>query len=67
MQGLSQLVLAFLELVEAEGRTLRSGFARVASVVVVLLVAALLALTAFGMLIWALFLGFAVGAGITAG
>lgn len=64
MQGLTQYVLAFLEVAEAEGRALRSSTVRMVSAIMMLLVAALLALGGLGLLVWALFLGFARGAGV---
>ena len=65
MQSLTQLVVASLELLEAEGRALRCGMAKTAGLLIGLIVAGIVALAGFGMLVWALYLGFAVGAGIT--
>lgn len=59
MQSLTQLLVALLELVEAEGRAFRAGIGKAAVMIALLLVSALLALGGLGMLVWALFLGFA--------
>jgi len=59
VQSLTQLLVALLELLEAEGRAFRVGIGKAAMAIMFLLVAALLALGGFGMLVWAVFLGFA--------
>jgi len=64
VQGLTQLILALLELLEAEGRALRYGAIRLATVIVVMIVAGLLALGGVAFLVWAMFLGFRFGAEI---
>ena len=52
---MSELVIAFFDLLEAEGRALQRGALRTGLGLALLLVAGLLALTGFGFLIWALY------------
>lgn len=52
MGSLADIVLSFLNLLEAEGRALRLGVARVALFLVLLGVVAVLVLTGFGLVVW---------------
>ena len=48
-------MVAFFDLLEAEGRALRRGALRTGAGLALLVVASLLALSGFGLLIWALY------------
>ncbi len=52
---MSELVIAFFDLLEAEGKALQRGAIRTGIGLTLLTVVGLLALTGFGFLIWALY------------
>jgi hypothetical protein len=56
LKALAELIIAFLELLEAEARALRSGSFRLAMSVGLLATAGLLGLGGIGLVLWALYL-----------
>ncbi|HSF31118.1 MAG TPA: hypothetical protein VLK82_11705 [Candidatus Tectomicrobia bacterium] len=60
MRGLAELIIALLELLEAEARALRSGSFRLAVSLGLLATAGILALGGIGLVLWALYLYLAV-------
>lgn len=56
MGSLADIVISFLNLMEAEGKALRTGIMRLAIALALAAVMALLFLTGFGLIVWAIYL-----------
>lgn len=56
MGSVTEIVLAFMDLMEAEARALRQGTARLVLSLVILAVVGILLVTGFGFLVWSLYL-----------
>jgi hypothetical protein len=54
--SLANLILTFLDLLEAEGKAFRAGVAKVGLVVAFLTLVALMFVAGFGLIVWAIYL-----------